>query len=64
MNAVDRIETGAARALAARRQILKTHAFELAVEGLALDVEDLGGAGLIAVGGGEDFADLLFFGVG
>ena len=43
---------------------LQLHALELAVEGFALDVEDLGGSGFVASRGGEDFADLVFFGVG
>ena len=42
----------------------KAHAFEFAVEGLAFDAENAGGAGFIAPCGGEDFADLLHFGIG
>lgn len=42
----------------------EAHALEFAVEGLALDAEDAGGTGFVAAGGGEDFADLLHFGIG
>src|SRR5258708_39041619 len=46
-----------------RAVLPKAHAFELAVEGLALDAEDLCGAALVSAGGGQDAADLAGFGV-
>src|SRR5687768_9060818 len=41
-------------------------AFEFAVEGREVDAEDVGGAGLVLVGGGEGFEDVaaLDFGEG
>src|SRR5258708_40183564 len=46
-----------------RAVLPKAHAFELAVEGLALDAEDLCGAALVSAGGGQDAAGLVGFGV-
>ena len=43
---------------------LEPHALQLAVERFALDAQDFGGAAFVAVGGGEDAADLIGLGVG
>src|SRR6185369_7344657 len=42
---------------------LEPHPFQLPVEGLSFDADDLGGAALVAAGGGEHFADLVRLGV-
>src|SRR5258707_12773426 len=47
-----------------RAVLPKAHAFELAVEGLALDAEDLCGAALVSAAGGQGAADLVRFGGG
>src|SRR5579885_712434 len=47
-----------------RRLALQVHALELAVEGLALNAQNLSGPALIAAGRGKYLADLLGFSVG
>src|ERR1051326_1738906 len=62
--AIGSIDPGQRESEAAGETALKPHLFELAIQCLALDAQNLGGAALVAVGSGKHSPDLLGLGVG